>query len=169
MFTWFTLFRFLHILAAIIAFGPSFVFPILGSLSSKEPMHGNFALRVGAAIEDRLVIPFALTMPVSGVLMIVTANGAVQWARFWFLLAVALYLIAMFIAVFIQRGIVHKMIHMTAQMGAPSAALAAGPGAAPAGPPPEFLALVKRSQMNGMILTALLVVIVILMIFRPLS
>ena len=166
MFTWFTLFRFLHILAAIIAFGPSFVFPILGSFSGKEPMHGNFALRVGAAIEDRLVIPFALTMPVSGVLMLVTANGAVPWQRFWFLLAVSLYLIAMFIAVVIQRGIVHKMINMTSQMPAPAPA---GPGAAPAGPPPEFLALVRRSQMNGMILTVLLVVIVILMIFRPLS
>jgi predicted integral membrane protein DUF2269 len=165
MFTWFTLFRFLHILAAIIAFGPSFVFPILGSFGGKEPMHGNFALRVGAAVEDRLVIPFALTMPISGILMLVTANGALPWLRFWFLLAVALYVIAMFIAVVIQRGIVHKMIHMTSHMPAP----AAGPGAAPAGPPPEFLALVKRSQMNGMILTVLLVVIVILMIFRPLS
>jgi predicted integral membrane protein DUF2269 len=166
MFTWFTLFRFLHILAAIIAFGPSFVFPILGSFGGKEPMHGNFALRVGAAIEDRIVIPFALTMPISGILMIVVSNGAVHWLSFWFLLAVALYLIAMFIAVVVQRGIVHQMIHMTSHMPAPAPA---GPGAAPAGPPAEFLALVKRSQMNGMILTVLLVVIVILMIFRPLS
>jgi len=166
MFTWFTLFRFLHILAAIIAFGPSFVFPILGSFSNKEPMHGNFALRVGAAIEDRLVIPFALTMPISGILMIVVSNGAVQWLRFWFLLAVAFYVLAMFIAVVIQRGIVHQMIHMTSHMPAPAPA---GPGAASAGPPPEFLALVRRSQMNGMFLTLLLVLIVILMIFRPLS
>ncbi len=164
MFSWFHLFRFLHILAAIVAFGPSFVFPILGSFGGKEPMHGNFALRIGAAIEDRLVIPFALTMPISGILMIVTGN--VQWIRFWFLLAVALYLVAMFIAVFVQRGIVHRMIHMTSQMPAPAPA---GPGAAPAGPPPEFLALVRRSQMNGMLLTALLIAIVILMIFRPLS
>lgn len=166
MFTWFTFFRFLHILAAIIAFGPSFVFPLLGSFSNKEPMHGNFALRVGAAIEDRLVIPFALTMPISGVLMLVTANGAVPWLRFWFLLAVALYVIAMFVAVVVQRGIVHQMIHMTSHMPAPAPA---GPGAQSAGPPPEFLALVKRSQRNGMLLTVLLVVIVILMIFRPLS
>lgn len=167
MFTWFTLFRFLHILAAIIAFGPVFVFPILGSMGGKEPMHGNFSLRIGALLEDRLVIPFALTMPVSGVLMIVT--GGVQWLRFWFLLAIVLYVAATTFAIVIQRGWVHQMIHMTEHMPAPAPAMAAGPGAAAAGPPPEFLALVQKTRIGGMYLTVSVIVIAILMIFRPLS
>lgn len=164
MFTWFTLFRFLHILGAIIAFGPVFVFPILGAMGGKEPMHGNFALRVGAVMEDRLVIPFALSMPVTGVLMIVAGN--VQWLHFWFLLAIVLYVAATVFAVVTQRGWVHQMIHMTSQMPAPAPA---GPGAAPAGPPPEFLALVQKTRIGGMYLTVSVIVIAILMMFRPLS
>lgn len=168
MFTWFTVFRFLHITTAIIAFGPSFVFPLIGSMAGKEPMHGNFALRLTAAIEDKIVIPVALTLPVSGVLMILT--GPVVVDRFWFIAAMVLYVTAIFIAVVPQRNWVHRMIHMTEQAPAPAmAAAAAGPGAMAAGPPPEFLALRNRVQMGGMALTFLLIAIMILMIFRPLS
>ena len=66
----FTLFLFLHIGAAIIAFGPSFAFPIIGAMAGKEPMHGNFATRVNEALEDRLVLPFAISMPFTGVFLI---------------------------------------------------------------------------------------------------
>ena len=40
-----TLFLFLHVGAAIIAFGPTFAFPVIGGMAAKEPMHGNFAIR----------------------------------------------------------------------------------------------------------------------------
>lgn len=165
MFTWFTFFRFVHIFSAIVAFGPNFVFPLIGSMAGKEPMHGNFALRISAALEDKIVIPVALTMPVSGVLMILT--GPVVVDRFWFIAAMVLYVTAMVFAVVVQRGWVHQMIHMTEHAPAPQPAMAAGPGAMAAGPPPEFLALRNKVQMGGMFLTLLLIAIVFLMIFRP--
>ena len=165
MFTWFTFFRFVHIFTAIVAFGPNFAFPLIGSMGGKEPQHGNFALRLTATLEDKVVIPAALTMPVSGVLMIVTGNVALN--KFWFIAAMVTYVTAMLFAVIIQRGWVHQMIHMTEHMPAPVPAAAAGPGAAPAGPPPEFLALRNKVQMGGMFLTVLLIIIVVLMIFRP--
>src|SRR5438477_183058 len=84
--------------------------------------------------QDMVVIPVALTMPVTGIPAIVTGN--VQWVKFEFLTAITIYAIAMVFAVVVQRGWVHQMIHMTEHMPAPSPALAAGPGAAPAGPPP---------------------------------
>src|SRR5579864_6276026 len=40
---WFLLWLFLHILAAVIAFGPIFVFPIVGSLAAQMPQHLRFA------------------------------------------------------------------------------------------------------------------------------
>ena len=167
MFSAFQFFLFLHITAAIIAFGPSFAFPIIGAMSGKEPMHGNFGLRLTAAIEDRIVIPAALTMPVSGVLMVVTSTFG--FGHFWLLAGITLYVIAMLFATIPQRNWVHEMVHMTERMAPPSAAMAAGPGAAPAGPPPEFIALRNRVQMGGMFLTVLLILILILMIFRPLN
>jgi uncharacterized membrane protein len=162
MFTAFQVFLFLHITAAVFAFGPSLVFPILGSMGGSEPMHGNFALRVSEKIEDRVVLPLALTMPVTGVLMIWT--GSISLAHFWLIAGIVLYAIAILFAIFVQRQTVIKMVHMTSHAPAPAAA---GPGAAPAGPPPEFLALVRRSQMGGMFLTVMILLILILMIFRP--
>lgn len=165
MFTWFTFFRFVHIFSAIVAFGPNFAFPLIGMMGGKEPQHGNFALRVTAALEDKVVIPVALSMPVSGVLMILTGN--VPLNKFWFIAAMAVYVTAMVFAIVVQRGWVHQMIHLTEHMPSPTPAMAAGPGAMQAGPPPEFLALRNKVQMGGMFLTLLLVIIVALMIFRP--
>jgi uncharacterized membrane protein len=162
MFSAFYLFLYLHILGAIIAFGPGLVFPILGSMGGSEPMHGNFALRVGEAIEMKIVIPVAASMPVTGVLMIVTGN--IGLAHFWLIAGIVLYVIAYTFAVTIQRNTVHHMIEMTSHAPAPAAA---GPGAAPAGPPPEFLALVRRSQLGGIFLNVMVLVIVLLMVFRP--
>lgn len=168
MLSWFQLFLFLHITGAVIAFGPGLVFPILGSMGGAEPMHGNFALRVGAAVEDRVVIPVAASMPVTGVLMVLT--GRFGFGHFWLLAGIVLYVIAYTFAVTIQRSTVHQMIHLTSHMPAPVAAAAVeGPGAAPAGPPPEFLALVRRSQLGGMFLNVMVLLILILMIFRPLN
>src|ERR1700730_4484431 len=63
---WFLLWLFLHILAAVIAFGPIFVFPIVGGLSAKMPQHLLFAAELNHRIEQRLVLPLALTMAISG-------------------------------------------------------------------------------------------------------
>ena len=37
---------FLHVLGAIVAFGPTFAFPFIGALGGAEPQHANFATRV---------------------------------------------------------------------------------------------------------------------------
>ena len=33
---------FLHVIGAIIAFGPVFSFPLIGAAGGREPMHANF-------------------------------------------------------------------------------------------------------------------------------
>jgi uncharacterized membrane protein len=160
----FVILLFLHVLAAIIAFGPSFSFPIIGAMGGREPMHGNFALRVSEALEKRMVLPFAISMPITGILMIWAGSLDLLAPGFhWLDLAIILYAIAIFIAIVLQNPVVGRMVEMTSH--APQ--MAGGPGAAPAGPPPEFLALVKRSQLQGMILGALIVVIVFLMVVKP--
>ena len=162
--SWFHLWLFLHVTAAIVAFGPTFVFPLIGIAASKEPQHVGFALKLDAAIEDKLVIPFALTMPVSGIALAVVLS--IDWAKnAWLTLGLALYVVALVIAVFVQRPIVHRLIHMADGMRAAPAV--AGPGAAAAGPPAEFLRLTARVRTFGMILTALLIAIIVLMVWKP--
>jgi len=158
---WFSFWLFLHILAAIIAFGPTFAFPLIGPMIGKEPMHGNFGLRIMEILEDRLVIPFALSMPVSGVGIIVA--GPIYLGQPWLLIGITLYLVAITFSLTVLRPATVKLIHMTEH----PPAMAAGPGAAPAGPPPEMQKLVRRTQVGGMFTTALFLLIMIMMVFRP--
>ncbi len=52
-----TLFLYLHIAGAIVAFGPTIAFPILASRAAKDPMHGNFVLRASESITEKVVEP----------------------------------------------------------------------------------------------------------------
>ncbi|HYM84798.1 MAG TPA: DUF2269 family protein [Candidatus Dormibacteraeota bacterium] len=157
---WFQLFLFIHILTAIVAFGPTFAFPLIAAMGAKEPQHSNFATRVSEAIETRITIRAALTMPISGVAMILTAG--IDWLQLWLILGVILYVAAVTFAVAIQTPAVERVIKLTQ-----AAPMPAGPGAQVAGPPPELLAAVKQVQQGGMFLTVAIVAIVFLMVLRP--
>lgn len=163
--SWFHLLLFLHITAAIIAFGPTFTFPLIAGLGRNNPMHMGFALRVIHVLEDKLVLPFVLTMPVTGVLM--AFNLSIAWDRNpWLIAALVIYAAAVGFSLAVQVPTVRKMIAMTSVAGA-AAPVPVGPGAATAGPPPAFVALAKRMQVGGMLLTLAFFAIVVLMIWRP--
>jgi hypothetical protein len=156
---WFTgLLLVLHIGGAIIAFGPTFTFPIIGSMSGAEPMHANFAVRVSERIEERLVIPLALFQAVTGVLLIWTV-GLNIFVHLWLLLGIVLYVIAMGIALGNQLPTTRKLVEAT--RNPPPAPPPGTP--APSGPPPHIAAMIKRIQTGGIALTVLLILIIILM------
>ena len=160
---WIQIFFFLHIGAAIVAFGPTFIFPLIGGMGGKEPMHVNFATRVSHAIERKVVLPVALTMPLSGIGLIWTLPiNVLAPSGYWLLLGIALYLFALGFVVLRQDPAIEKVILMTSQ---PSGPPAGGPPAG--GPPPELMAAVKMVQQGGKILGLVLVTIFFLMIFRP--
>jgi len=145
---------FLHVLTAIVAFGPTFAFAIYGAQAGQQPQHANFMAHANHVVSDRLVLPLALTMPVTG-LLIVWASGIDLTAAHWLALAIVLYVIAILISIFVQRPATMKLIDLTATP----------PGAG--GPPPELPATVRSIQRNGMILGLLVVVIVALMVVKP--
>jgi hypothetical protein len=165
----FELFLFLHIGAAIVAFGPTFAFPLIGAMGGREPMFANFATRVSAALERRMVIPLALTMPLSGTGLLwfapSTSDGPIDIfasSGHWLLLAIAVYVFAISFVVFVQDRRVHKVIALTSRPPGPPAG---GPPAG--GPPPELMLAVKKVQQGGIVLSVALVIIFSLMIFRP--
>ena len=149
---------FLHVLGAIVAFGPSFAFPIIGAMGGGEPQHGNFATRVSHAISSRLVYPIGITLPITGAGMILV-RGIDPSARpnWWLGIAIVLYIIAYGFSFFVQRGLVDRVIEITTTPPPPGAS----------GPPPELPPLVKRIQRGGMILTVLLIAIIFLMVVKP--
>jgi hypothetical protein len=155
----FVIFLLLHIAGAIIAFGPSFVFPIIGGMGGAEPMHGNFALRLTEKIEKGVVLPLAVVQLITGIGLIWFAPVDLTKAL-WLDVSIILFVIALGIAYLNQLPVTARLVEETRN---PPPAPPAGATAA-SGPPPHIAALIRRVQMGGMALTVLLVIIIILMV-----
>ena len=65
---------FLHVMGAILAFGPTFAYSIMGAMAGREPQHANFSARQVAAIGNKLVYPLAIFQGVTGVLLIIASG-----------------------------------------------------------------------------------------------
>ena len=78
------LFLFLHVMGAILAFGPTFAYSIMGSMAGKEPQHANFSSRQVEAIGNKIVYPLAIFQGITGVLLIWSPSRSVRRAsRGW--------------------------------------------------------------------------------------
>jgi hypothetical protein len=147
---------FLHVLGAIVAFGPTFAFSIIGAMGGREPQHANFATRVSARISDRLVEPLAIFQGVTGVALILISGRDLLASR-WLVVAIVLYLLALGYSLFVQRRDVTRIIDLTSAPPPPDAT----------GPPPGLPGVVSRVQRAGAVIGIVLVVIVFLMVVKP--
>ena len=152
MFNWVLFWIVLHILAAIIAFGPIFVFPIVGTLAAKNPKHISFAVEVNHAIESRLVLPIGATMLISGSGLIWSANINF-FTTPYLIVAVALYLVALGIGFRVLLPNTQKMVKLVEGEGPPDMG--------------QLLPLILSNQRFGGALTSQFVVIVLFMIIQP--
>lgn len=152
----------LHIGGAILAFGPTFTFPILGPMAGREPQHVNFALRFQMAVANRLIVPLALLQGVTGLALIWKLNINL-FSTYWLLLAIALYVFLLAISLGIGLPNVRKLIAATS--APPPAPVPGSPP--PSGPPPHIAAMVTLGRRLGMIQAALIVSIVFLMVTKP--
>ena len=155
----FLIFLLLHIGGAIIGFGPSFAFPIIGSMGGAEPMHGNFALRLNERIERGIIVPLAMVQIVTGIGLIWFAPVDLTKAL-WLDLAIILYVVALIIVFTNQLPVTGRLIEMTKNPPPPPHAGAP----TPSGPPPVIAAMIRRVTVGGMALTVLLIAIIILMV-----
>lgn len=149
---------FLHVLGAIVAFGPTFAFATIGAMGGAEPQHANFATRVSHTISSRMTFPIGITLPITGLAIIAVRQiNPFERSHWWLALAIVLYIAAYGYSFFVQRKLVNRVIEMTSSPPPPGAS----------GPPPELMALIKRIQRGGMSLGILLVAIVFLMVVKP--
>jgi uncharacterized membrane protein len=165
--SWLPWLLFLHILGAVIAFGPGFAFAFLGAAAGREPQHANFTLRTTEFIARRLIVPLALLQGVTG-LGLVLVEGTELLTRLWLLTAIVLYAAALYIAIGLNLPNARRLIEMTTPP--PGGPPAGGPPAGappPGGPPPELVARVAKARQYGMAMSGLVVVIVFLMVVKP--
>src|SRR4051794_25342421 len=153
---------FLHIFGAIVAFGPTYSFILLGPMVGREPQHANFAIRFQHLVSTRMVLPLALLQGVTGLLIVWRTNINIL-ATTWLLVAITLYIIALVIAFTVLLPTASKLVEATSTPPPPPA-----PDAPPrTGPPPHIAALVRKARMAGMTNSILIVVIVFLMVTKP--
>jgi hypothetical protein len=149
---------FLHVMAAIVAFGPTFAFPLIGAMGGREPQHANFATRVSYAISKRLATPLALSMAVTGFALIIVGEIRLSERAYWWLgVSIVLYAVAIAYSLLVQSPKVARIIELTSTPPAPGAS----------GPPPEVPALARSVKRGGQFLTIAVVVITALMVLKP--
>lgn len=144
----------IHVGGAIIGFGPTFTFAILGPMAGKAGPQGGLALLEGMeAIEKKLTVPVAMVFqPLSGLALIFVAGYNTNFfGHYWLWIGILLYATAFYLAIFGQNKRLARMIEL-----------------AKAGPPtPEFIATAKKVSQTGPIITVLLVAIIVLMVTKP--
>jgi uncharacterized membrane protein len=149
---------FLHVLGAIVAFGPTFAFRFIGAMGGGEPQYANFATRVSNTLAHRLVYPIGITLPITGAaMMLVRGYNPSDRAYWWLGLAIVLYVIAYGYSYFYQSRLVGRVIAMTSSPPPPGAS----------GPPPELMALAGRIRQGALATTVLLIAIIFLMVVKP--
>jgi len=154
---WIAIFLFLHVMGAIVAFGPAFsTFPIVGQMAGKEPQHANFAARINEQITKTRVIPLAIFQGITG-LALIYLTGLNPLSQLWLGLGIVLYVIALAYALLVQGPTGQRIVELSSAPPPPGAS----------GPPPELMAAVKKAQRGGMFLGILIFLIVILMVTKP--
>jgi uncharacterized membrane protein len=153
----FKLLLFLHVIAAIAAFGPGFASMVVGPMVAKEPQHANFYARTQATTGRALITPLALSMAITGIGMIIVRGwGNVTGDTRWLEVSIVLYLIAIVYSLVVQAPAGRKLVELTSTPPAPGSP-----------PNPEIPATAAKLKRGGMILSALVIVIVFLMVTKP--
>ena len=124
-----SLFLFLHVMGAIITFGPTFVFPIIASQVQKDPRHGHFGAVLSELVQRRIIIPGAIVQGITGlVLFLLIGVDLTNPAWRWLGIGIILYLTLLSIGIFYQAPAARRMVEITSSMGPPPGASGPGPG-----------------------------------------
>jgi uncharacterized membrane protein len=153
----FRILLFLHVLGAIVAFGPGFVSMVVGPMVAREPQHANFYARSQLLAARRVITPVSISMAITGVLMILVRGWTnIVGTTHWLELAIALYVVAVVISMVVMAPAGQKLVELTSTPPAPGQ-----------GPSPELPATARRVRLTGMALSALVIVIAFLMVTKP--
>jgi uncharacterized membrane protein len=155
---WFHLFLYLHILGVIAAFGPDFAFPVMAAYVKKHPETGPAFANFADEVFRKLTFPIAILVPLLGAGLIFT--GHVPIGQAWLIISIVLYTLTFFFAVLVQLPNSAKMVKLVAAMP---------PGPPPPGatPPHQIEVLSKQLERGGGFLGLMVVVILLLMVWKP--
>ena len=152
----------LHILCAIIGFGAVFLNGIYGSQAAQYKGPEGLAITRANFLVSRIAEYFIYAVFVLGIVLVLIGDNVFDFGQTWIWLAIALYAVAIVISHAIMRPAVTRIIALMEEM-------ASGPPPA-GGPPPQVAEIErcgKRLATFGPVLNIMLIVILVLMVFKP--
>lgn len=165
------LFLFLHILAAIVGFGSTFVWPALSSRARKLPPEQGYAItHAGLETSKVLTRPVIWGVGLTGVVLTLLWGNEIDdvaeaFGEPWVSTAILLYVIAIAVSEVLHLPNLKAMDELGGRLASGQATPPAG-----GGPPAEVAELQQRGKRAGMfggILHLIFVVILYLMVFKP--
>src|SRR5690349_237557 len=150
MFSFYLLLKFIHILSAIVAVGANITYGVWNARSQSEPAHLGFALKGIKFIDDRIANPAYGVLLITGLLMVFTDGWRIT--QLWIILALVLFAILVVVAVAVYSPLLRKLIAVVDGGDTRS---------------PEFSRLINRNRMLGAIFGLLVLLILVMMVFKP--
>jgi predicted integral membrane protein DUF2269 len=160
---------FLHILSAIVGFGGVVLNGLYGFHAKNRRGEGGLAIVETNFAVSEVCARFIYTVPVFGFLLVWLSDGGWAFRQTWVWLALVIYAGALSLSHGVMKPTVKRMIVLMKEMV--STPVGGGSAdSAPAGPPPQAAEMAQLGQtagVTGAILNVALVVVLILMIWKP--
>ncbi len=150
MLSLFTTIKFIHILLAIIAFGFNATYGIWIARAQRNPEHLDFALRGVKILDDYFANPAYLLLLVSGLTMVFLVGYMLT--TFWILSALVLWFVAIVLGYAVYTPTLSRQIRVLAKTGPQSE---------------EYRTLSTRGTVVGIILAVVVLLILVMMVFKP--
>ncbi|HKB17455.1 MAG TPA: DUF2269 family protein [Candidatus Dormibacteraeota bacterium] len=150
MFSLYLLLKFIHIAAAITAVGANITYGVWNARSQSEPAHLGFALKGIKFIDDRIANPAYGVLLLTGALMLAVGHWSIT--SLWVILALVLFAILVVVAVALYSPLLGKLIAVVDGGDTTS---------------PEFSRLINRNRVLGAVLGLLVLLILVMMVFKP--
>jgi uncharacterized membrane protein len=149
---WYSAFKAIHVLAAIIWIGGGTLLVILGAMAVRknDPEEMATVARQAAMVGQKIFAPAGGIVVLMGVAMM--ANADFEWGQFWIVAGLIGYAITFFTGTAVLAPLAKKIVVTTEDKGAAA---------------PETIALVKRLLLIARFDVMMLVLVVVDMVVKP--
>jgi uncharacterized membrane protein len=149
---WYSAFKTIHVLAAIIWIGGGTLLVILGAMAVRknDPEEMATVARQAAMVGQKIFAPAGGIVVLMGVAMM--ANADFDWGQFWIVAGLIGYAITFFTGTAVLSPLAKKIVVTTEDKGAAA---------------PETIALVKRILLIARFDVMMLVLVVVDMVVKP--
>jgi uncharacterized membrane protein len=156
----------LHILCAIVGFGAVFLNALYGQQAKSRPGPEGLAIAEANELVSKVGEFFIVAVFFLGIALVLMGDDVWGFGQTWVWLAMTLFIIALGISQGLMSPRVRRLIALQREL------LAGGPppADAPPGPPAQVVEMEKiggQLAIIGPVLNVMLIVILVLMVFKP--